>query len=105
MNELVKIENNEIVINEDFKEKLINFEKLKKEIEYQSNVLKEELIDLMPKLGKTTLPLNGIVITYRKATTRKSFDSKAFQRDNPTIYEEYLKESEVSPSISIKVGD
>ena len=105
MNELVKIENNDIVISQDFKEKLINFEKLKKEIEYQSDLLKSELVEIMPKLGKSTLPLDGILITYKKAYIRKSFDGKAFQKDHPEEYEQYIKETEVSPSVTIKVGD
>lgn len=105
MNELVKIENNEIVISEDFRKKLINFEKLKKEIEYQSDVLKSELVDLMPKIGKERIILDGISISYRKGGTRKSFDSKTFQKENPDIYEEYLKVSEFNPSIVIKIED
>ena len=105
MNELVKVENNEIVISEDFREKLINFEKLKKEIDYQSDLLKSELVELMPKLGKDKILLDGLAISYRKGTTRKSFDSKAFQVDHPEEYDKYIKESEVSPSITIKVGD
>ncbi len=105
MNELVKIENNDIAINQEFIEKLINFEKLKKEIEYQSALLKSELLEIMPKLGKTTLPLNGISITYKKAFTRKAFDSKSFKEDNPEEYEKYIKESEVNPTIIFKVED
>lgn len=105
MNELVRLENNEIIISSEYKNKLIEFEKVKKEIEYQSDLLKSELLEIMPQIGKERLILEGLSITYRKGSTRKSFDSKAFQKDSPEIYEKYIKESEVSPSIVIKVED
>lgn len=105
MNELVKYENNEIIISEEFRSKLINFEQLKKEIEYQEKVLKAELVELMPQIGKERIILDGICIQYKKGYTKKTFDGKRFQNDHPETYDEYLKESNVDPSIMIKIGD
>lgn len=102
-NQLVEVRDNSIVISEDFRKKLIDFEKLKKEIEYQESVLKDELVNLMPQMGKERIILEGISISYRKGSTRTSFDSKAFKEDNPEEYEKYVKTSEVSPSVIIKV--
>lgn len=105
MNELVTIVDNKITIANDFVKKVINFEKLKKEIEYQEELLKEQLLEIMPSMDKSSVIVDGLAITYKAGTTRKSLDSKRLKEECPDVYETYLKESSVSPSISIKVSD
>lgn len=105
MNNLITISGNDILISEEFTNKLIEFEKIKKEIDYQSDLLKSELLDIMPKLGKKEIPLNGILITYRNGSKRNNIDSKKLKELYPEIAKECTKESEVSPSIIIKVED
>ena len=105
MNELVKIENNEIVIKKELVEKIINFERYKKEIEYQEQLLKDGLLELMPKLGKSTLVQDGLSITYRKPSTRKTFDSKRLKEERPDVYDNFTRTSETKSSITIKVSD
>lgn len=105
MNNLITISGNDILIAEEFTNKLIEFEQLKKEIEYQSELLKSELLDIMPKMGKDRVILDGISITYRKASKRNTVDSKKLKELYPDIAQECSKESDVSPSIIIKVED
>jgi len=103
MNELVKVENNDIIIAEEFRNKLIEFEKVKKEIEYQSELLKSELLELMPQIGKDRIILDGILITYKKGSKRTTIDTKRLKEENPEIAELYQKTSNVDPTILIKV--
>jgi len=46
----------------------------------------------------TTSRLSLCLVTPKP---RKSFDSKTFQKDNPELYEKYVKTSEVKPSVKI----
>ena len=106
-NKLLKIEDNEIIINEEFKNKLIQFEQLKKEMEYQENLLKTELVEIMPMIGKDEEPIimDGIMISYRKGSTRTSIDTKRIKNERPDIFEEYKKESKINPTVIIKVAE
>lgn len=105
--ELVKLENNQLIINEEFKNKLIQFNQLKKEMEYQESLLKSELVELMPKIGKDEEPIimDGIMISYKKGYTRTSIDSSKLKKEKPEIFEEYQKESKVNPTVIIKVAE
>ena len=46
---------------------------------------------------------NSYVYTAERTSTRKSFNSKAFESDNPELYQKYIKESTVSYKPSLKV--
>lgn len=106
-NELIQVIDNKIVVSEEFRNKLVEFEKLKKEIEYQEKLLKSELVELMPKYGKDEEPIimEGVMISYRKGTIKKTLDTKRIKEELPDIYETYSKESEVAPTVIIKVAE
>lgn len=105
MNELVTVVDNKITIANDFIKKVMDFEKLKKEIEYQENLLKDQLLKIMPSINKKNVIVDGLAITFTAGTTRKNFDSKRLKEECPDIYKTYLNESPVKPSVSIKVSD
>ena len=44
-----------------------------------------------------------IRLTRRKATTSERFDSKSFKESNPDLYQQFVKESKVKSSITLKV--
>lgn len=106
-NKLVRIENNKPVINEEFRQKLIDFEKMKKEIDYQTSLVKSELVEIMPQIGKEDEPIimDGIMISYKKGYTRTSIDSTKLKKEKPEIYELYTKETKVNPTVMIKVTE
>lgn len=103
--ELVKVENNELVVSKQLTQQIIEFEKAKKELEYQEKLLKEQLLELMPKYDKQNIILDGLSISYRKATTSKRLDTKRLKEELPDIYEQYSKDTFTNASIIIKVGD
>ena len=79
--ELVKVENNELVVSKQLTQQIIEFEKVKKELEYQEKLLKEQLLELMPKYDKQNIILDGLSISYRKATTSKRLDTKKLKEE------------------------
>lgn len=103
MNELVKIENNEIVIDSDFIEKYRNFKKLQLEMDLMEKDLKTKLKDAMEMLGKDKFIIDGFSARIKAGYTTKRFDSTRFKKECPDIYEEYSKDSSVSSSITLDV--
>lgn len=103
--ELVSIENNELVVSKQLTQQIIEFEKVKKELEYQEKLLKDQLLELMPKYDKQNIILDGLSISYRKAATSKRLDTKRLKEELPDVYEQYSKDTFTNASIIIKVGD
>lgn len=105
MEELVKIENGEITVAEEIVNKIIEFNKAKKEMEYQEKLLKDGLMEAMNNLGIKKFIINGLSATIKDGSTRTTIDSKRLKEECPDIYEAYSKTSEVKSSITLSVAD
>ncbi len=105
MKEIVEIKNNEIIIQNEIVEKIKEFYKQKKEMEYQEKLLKDGLMKAMQQIGKENFIIDGLSATIRKGTTRTSIDSTKLKEECPEIYEAYSKTSEVKPSITLTIAD
>lgn len=105
MNELIKIENGNSLLNADVSNKIAEFERQIKLIEEQEKALKEAIRAEMEAKGilKVEDKTNGMTISYVAPTYRETFDSKKFKADNPDMYDEYVKLSPVKSSIRIKL--
>lgn len=85
---------------------LVEFKELE-EMEKNLATRKKEILEHF--IGKyhenETFEVNGnsYVYTAERTSTRKSFNSKAFESDNPELYQKYIKESTVSYKPSLKV--
>ncbi len=100
--ELVKVENNEIVISQDFINDFKEFQKIKLAMELKAKELKEELKEAMEKTGKKEILLDGFSATYRKGSVRTTIDTKRLKAEQPEIAKQYEKTSEASASVVIK---
>lgn len=105
MEELVKIEGGQIVVAQEIVNKIIEFNKLKKEMEYQEKLLKDGLMEAMQKVNIKKFIVNGLSATIKEGTTKVTVDSKRLKEECPDIYEEYSKISEVKPSITLTIAD
>lgn len=105
MEELVKIENGQITVAEEMVNKIIEFNKAKKEMEYQEKLLKDGLFEAMNELGIKKFIINGLSATIKDGSTRTTVDTKRLKDELPDIYHEYSKTSEVKPSLVISVSD
>lgn len=104
MNEIVKIENGEITVAQEIVNKIIEFNKLKKEMEYQEKLLKDGLMEAMNNVGVDKFIVNGLSATIKKGSTRTTVDSTRLKNECPDIYEAYSKTSEVKPSIILTIA-
>lgn len=105
MNELVKIENNSILVANEIIEEYKNFRKIKEEFEIKDKEFKQELKEAMEKVGLKKFIINGLCANIKEGTTRVTLDSKRLKEELPDIYEEYSKISEVSSSITLTIAD
>lgn len=105
MNEIVKIKNGEITVAEEIVNKIIEFNKAKKEMEYQEKLLKEELMNAMDSLDIKKFIINGLSATVKDGCTRTTIDTKRLKEECPEIYEAYSKTTEVKPSLILAVAD
>ena len=104
MNELVKYEDGELTVEKEIVKQIREFEKFKAEMDLKEKHLKQALKENFEKYGITSWATDGLSAKYKSATTRKSIDTKRLKEELPDIYEEYLKESNVSSSISLTIS-
>lgn len=100
--ELVKVENNEIVISQDFINDFKEFQKIKLAMELKEKEFKEELKEAMELTGKTNILLDGFSASYRKGSTRHTLDTKALVNDFPDLVLPYTKFTKTNASVVIK---
>ena len=105
MNNLVKIENNNIIVANEIIEQFKNFKKQKEEMELKEKEFKQALKDAMEECNIKKFCINGLSATYKEGTCRVTLDTKKLKEDLPDIYEEYSKTSEVASSITLTIAD
>ena len=105
MNELIKVENGNSILDQSISKTIADFERQIKFIEEQEKALKEAIKAEMEAKGilKVEDATNGMTITYIAPSCRETFDSKKFKVDKPDMYDEYVKLSPVKSSIRIKL--
>lgn len=103
MDKLIRVENGNIVLMPSASAMLAEFERQAKEIEAKQKELKKRILDEMEANGILSIDTDELTITYVAPTSRETFDSKAFRKDNPDLYDEYVKISTVSASVRMKL--
>lgn len=105
MNELVKIENNEIVIATEVVDQIKEFQKAKAKMDIMEKELKASLKNAMELKGIKKFIINGLCATIREATSRTAIDSKRLKEECPDIYEQYQKTTPIASSITLTFED
>lgn len=105
MNELVTIENGQPVVAQETVNKIKEFNKVKKEMEYQEKLLKDGLMKAMEECGIKNFCIDGLSAVIKAGSTRTTIDSTRLKNECPEIWEAYSKTSEVKPSIVLTVAE
>lgn len=100
--ELVKFENEKLVVAEEFTKEYAEFQKLTAKMELEVKKVKEALKEKMEEHGLTGYEDEFIKVSYRKASQRVTVDSKRLKDELPDVYIEYSKVSDVASSVSIE---
>ena len=105
MDKLIRVEQNTALLNPEVSSKLAEFEKMSKEIKAKQDELKQRILAEMEKHGILKIETDELIINYIAPSSRETFDSKTFRKDNPDLYDEYVKISTVSASVRMKVKE
>lgn len=103
MDKLIRIEQNTALLNPEVSSQLAEFERMAEEIKVKQKELKDKILAEMEERGILKIETDELTITYIAETSRETFDSKTFRKDNPDLYDEYVKISNVSASVRMKL--
>lgn len=103
MSDLIKIEKGTPLLDPLVAEKIVKFETAMKQLKKQEDELKEAILKEMEANHLVKLDTDDLSIIYVAGTDRETFDSKEFKKDNPDLYDEYVKITPVKSSIRLKV--
>ena len=96
----------ETTADSDDEDLLVEFkelEEMEKNITVRKKEILEHFIEKYRENETFEIDGNSYVYTAERTGTRKSFNSKAFESDNPELYQKYIKESTVSYKPNLKV--
>lgn len=101
--ELIKIENNIALLNPETSKQIADYEKAIKVIKEQEEQLKQRILDEMKANNIVKIDTDDLTINYVAETYREDFDKTKFKKENPKLYDEYIKITPVKENIRIKV--
>lgn len=107
MNNLVMLDNGEYEVALDVKNTIFAIEnEIKKLSELRDNYKKALIKEIEDRnIEKCNIKNDLFTLTYKGPSTRESLDSKSLKEDMPEIYNEYVKITNVSSSISVKLKE
>ena len=100
--EIIK-KGNELMLRPDYIAFIENCEKQIQELKKAQEKYKNLLIEKMGENNIKKIDTDLFIVTYIDSTTRESFDSKTFQKENKELYDEYITITEVKPQVRIKL--
>ena len=105
MDTLIKLEDGRYGLVNSAVETIVTIENEIKILKERQDNYKEILLNLMEENDVKEIDIPELKITRRFATTRESLDSKRLKAEQPDLYDEYCKISEVKGSITIKIKE
>lgn len=104
-NELVRVDEGQLIVAEEIKNHLVNFEIEKKKIEKQEKDLKKNIETVMRKYGITKYESNDktLMITLGEDGITETIDKDKLYLEKPDVFREYLKETPRKGSLRITV--
>lgn len=82
---------------------IVDIESQIKSLEEKKNFIREGIMKAMVQAGIYDWKGEQITITRKTASSRKSFDSKRFEKEHPELYKQYIKETLISEVLQIKI--
>ena len=100
---LVRMEGDNAVLIPSASAMLAEFERQVEAIEEKQKELKQRILAEMEANGIIKIETDELGISYVASYPKEQFDSKAFRKDNPDLYDKYVKISTVAASVRMKV--
>jgi len=93
------------ILDPETSRRIADFERKMKEIQRVEDEIRRAILEEMQEKKIIKLETDDLVISYIAATDRQTFDTKAFRKDQPDLYDEYIKISPVKESIKIRLKE
>ncbi len=100
---LIKIDNGVALLDVETSKKIAEFETLIKQLKEREDALKKAIKEEMEDKGIIKLETDNLLISYVAPTDKETLDTKKLRKENPDVYDDYVKLSPVKSSIRIKV--
>lgn len=91
------------LVNPEIAQKIIEFEKMAKEIKEKEDDIKKAILEEMEDKGIVKVENDEFIISYIAPTDRETFDTKSFRAAHEDLYDEFVKMTPVKSSIRIKL--
>ena len=101
--DLIKFENNVLVLDKETSQKIADFEKAIKDMQEKEKALKEAILKEMEEKKIIKIDTPELSITYVGSTYREDFDKNSFKTKNPKLYDDYVKMTPVKACLKLKV--
>ena len=105
MDKLIRIEQGLALIEPSVSFALAEFERQVKEIKAKQDALKQRILEEMESKGIVSIQSPELTISYVAPYNKETFDSKAFRKDHPDLYDDYVKISLVKASVRMAVSE
>lgn len=106
-NNITAVNNGESIeyklINPEIANKIVEFEKMAKEIKEKEDDIKKSILEEMENKGIVKVENDDFIISYVAPTDRETFDTKSFREAHGDLYDEFVKLTPVKSSIRIKL--
>ena len=105
MNELIRIEENTLIVAEKAIEQIKDFERKRKLIDAKEKEFKEQLLKVMEENNIKTYesPDKSLQITYVPESLSTTFDSKAFRDYDIETYQKFIKDVNRKASVRLTI--
>ncbi len=107
MNDLIRVEENTLIVAEKAVEQIKDFERKRKLIDEKEKEFKEQILRKMEEYNIKSYesPDRTLKITYVPESSSMIFDTPRFKEDHLDMYFDYTKESTRKPSIRMTIRD
>ena len=105
MNDLITIKDGATILDLKVANQIAEFERKAKEIEEAEKALRDQIQKEMEEKGIKSISTDNLLISYRQEYDKETFQTKDFRKDNPDLYDQYVKISPVKASVSIKLKE
>lgn len=104
-NELVRVENNNILVEEKVIKEINKFQKTKLKMDIMQEQLKESLKEALELIGenKYVSPDGTLVVNYFPEKTSKRLDTTKLKNEKPEVYDEFLKDVTTKSYVKLTV--
>ena len=100
---LIRVDGEEIVLLPSASAMLAEFERQVDAIKKKQDELKQRILAEMEANGIIKIDTDDLTISYVAPTNREKFDSKAFRKDHPDLYDDYVSISPIKASVRMKL--